>query len=184
MLDSVIARRYARALYKLSYAQDEVAQVMASLGDFARIFAEREDLRRILAHPVVATEDKINLIRKIVEGQIALDFLRFLLEKGRFSLLPLIYDEFLRVYRDDAGIVAAEITSALPLADDLKKRLVGLLGRLSGKRVELDAVVDDGVIGGLRLRVGDHVVDGTLAARLKDMGETLAGAPRGTGGAP
>ncbi len=184
MLDSVIARRYARALYKLSHAQDEVAQVMTSLGDFAKIFVERENLRRILMHPAVATEDKINLIRKIVEGQIALDFLRFLLEKGRFSLLPLIYDEFLRVYRDDAGIVAAEITSALPLADDLKKRLVALLGRLSGKRVELDAVVDDGVIGGLRLRVGDHVVDGTLAARLKDMGETLAGVPCGTGGAP
>jgi F-type H+-transporting ATPase subunit delta len=184
MLDSVIARRYARALYKLSYAQDEVAQVMASLRDFAGMFAEREDLRRVLAHPAVATEDKINLIKKIVEGQIALDFLRFLLEKGRFSLLPLIYDEFLRVYRDDAGIVAAEITSALPLADDLKKRLVAALGRLTGKRVDLDAVVDDGVIGGLRLRIGDHVVDGTLAARLKDIGETLAGAAPGTGGAP
>jgi F-type H+-transporting ATPase subunit delta len=184
MLDLVIARRYARALYKLSYAQGEVARVLASLGDFAKIFAEREDLRRVLKHPAVATEDKINLIKKIVEGQIALDFLRFLLEKGRFSLLPLIYDEFLRVYRDDAGIVAAEITSALPLADDLKKRLVALLGRLTGKRVELGAVVDDGVIGGLRLRVGDHVVDGTLAARLKDMGETLAGAAPGTGGAP
>ena len=184
MLDSVIARRYARALYKLSYAQGKVAQVMAALGDFARIFAEREDLKKILTHPAIATEDKINLIKKIVEGQIALDFLRFLIEKGRFSLLPLIYDEFLRVYRDDAGIVAAEITSALPLADDLKKRLVAVLGRLTGKRVELDAVVDDNVIGGLRLRVGDHGVNGTLAARLKDMGETLAGAPRVTGGGP
>lgn len=180
MRDSVVARRYARAVYKLSHARENVAAVMAELGVFAEVFREREDLREVLAHPAVASEDKVRLIGEIVEDETSRDFLKFLIQKGRLALLPVIYEDFLKIYRRDAGIVAVEVTSAVPLAEDLKERLITTLERLTGRRVEFGAVVDESVIGGLKFTIGDYVVDATLATRLEGIRETMAGAvPRG-----
>jgi F-type H+-transporting ATPase subunit delta len=176
MRDSVVARRYARAVYKLSHAQGKIADVMAELGVFAAVFREREDLRKVLAHPAISPQDKIRLIQEIVETDITRDFLKFLIQKGRLTLLPVIYEDLLKVYRRDAGIVAVEVTSAVPLAEDLKERLITVLRRLTGKRVEVGTVVDENVIGGLKFAIGDYVVDATLATRLEDIRETIAGA--------
>ncbi len=176
MRDSVVARRYARAVYKLSHAQGKVAEVAADLGVFAEVFRTQEDLRKVLAHPAVSSPGKMRLIRGIVENEMTRDFLEFLIEKGRLTLVPVIAEAFLKIYRRDAGIVAVEVTSAVPLADDLKGRLITVLGRLTGKRIEVGTAVDGSVIGGLKLKIGDHVIDGTLAARLERIRETMAGA--------
>lgn len=176
MRDSVIARRYSRAFYKLSFAQDRVAEVLEDLAAFARLFAGRAEIREFLANPGVPSEAKEKLIEEITAEDVTADFVKFLIDKGRLLLLPAIYEDFLRTYRHDAGIVAAEVASAVPLAEDLRERLGAALARLTGKRVEIEAVVDEGVVGGLKLTVGDHVIDGTLASRLEDVRETMTGA--------
>jgi F-type H+-transporting ATPase subunit delta len=178
----VIARRYSRAFYKLSFAQDRVAEVLEDLAAFAKLFAGRVETREFLANPGVPSEAKEKLIEEMTAEDITADFVKFLIDKGRLPLLPAIYEDFLRTYRHDAGILAVEVASAAPLADDLRERLEAALARLTGKRVEIEAVVDEAVVGGLKLIVGDHVIDGTLASRLEDVRETMAGAAGGAAG--
>jgi F-type H+-transporting ATPase subunit delta len=176
MRDSVIARRYSRALYKLSFARGKEAEVLEDLAAFAKLFAERAEMREFLANPGIPNEAKGKLIDGTTAEDATADFLKFLIDKGRLVLLPAIYEDYLRTYRRDAGIVAAEVATAVPLADDLRERLAAALARLTGKRVEIEAVVDEAVVGGLKLTVGDRVIDGTLASRLEGVRETMAGA--------
>jgi F-type H+-transporting ATPase subunit delta len=176
MRDWVIARRYARAVYKLSYARETVEDVLADLGAFAALFREREALRRFLAHPAIPFDDKLSVIKKIVANDTVRDFLEFLIGRDRLTLLPAIFAEFREVYRKDEGIVAARMTSAMPMPEDIKKRLAAAVESMTGKRVQLEAVVDEDVIGGMSLRIGDRVIDATLATRLKEIREAMAGA--------
>ena len=179
MRDSIIARRYARAFYKLSFAQGRVAEVLEYLAAFVELFVERAELKELLAHPAVPEEAKVKLVEELVADELTGDFVKFLIEKGRLILLPAIYEDFLRAYRRDAGVIAVEVTTALPLTEGLRERLKTALARLTGKRVEIETVVDEAVVGGLRLTIGDHVFDGTLASRLEDIRETMAGATAG-----
>jgi F-type H+-transporting ATPase subunit delta len=179
MRDSIVARRYARAFYKLSHARHKIAEVLEDLGAFVTAYAEHPDLRRFLAHPAIAPEAKGKLISDIVGVGITGDFIKFLVEKRRLFLLPVIFEGFLRDYRRDAGVIAVEVTSALPLADDLRARLEKSLAHSTGRRVEVEAVVDEATVGGLKLKVGDRVIDGTLAFRLEGIRKMMAGVTAG-----
>ncbi len=160
----------------MSHAQNKIAEVLEDLGAFAKAYGESADLREFLAHPGVPQEGKAKLIEDMVGGGITADFIKFLIERGRLPLLPVIYQGFLRTYRREAGIMTVEVTSALPLSGELRERLKKALARSSGSKVEVEAVVDGAAIGGLKLRVGDHVVDDTLAFRLEEIRKTMAGA--------
>jgi len=175
MRDPVVARRYARALYKLASARGVLPEVLAEMREFGLWYEERSELRLLLENPAVTGEAKGALFERLAAGELTRDFLRFLLEKNRLALAPTIAEELARTFRGDAGIVAAEATSALPLPEEIRARLIEMLERVTGKKVELTTVVDADVIGGLRLRLGDHIIDGTLAHRLREIRETMAG---------
>jgi F-type H+-transporting ATPase subunit delta len=175
MRDWVVARRYARAAYKLSYARDATEGVLAELDAFAALVRDNEELRRLLAHPGIPVAEKQAVVEKVVAGETTRDFLRFLMERDRLALLPAVVEEFRREYRSDAGIVGVQIKSAVPVPEDLRGRLAAAIERMTGNRVELEAVLDENVIGGVSLRIGDQVIDATLATRLGEIRDAIAG---------
>lgn len=175
MDERVIARRYARAFYKHSYAGDVLATALPALGEFARLFATQEDLRSYLLHPGISPDAKGSLLARLVGEGLALEFLQLLLAKERLALLPTIAEEAWKYYRRDAGIVTAELTTAGPVGDDFPRALTATLEKMTGKKVELTARVDPSVLGGVRLVIGDYVIDDTLAARLKGIRDAMAG---------
>jgi F-type H+-transporting ATPase subunit delta len=118
MRDWVVARRYGRAAYKLSHARGITEDVRAELETFAALFRDSEELRRVLVHPAIPATEKRDVVAKIVAGETVRDFLRFLMERGRLALLPAVFAEFQKEYRRDEGIVAAQVTSAVPIPDD------------------------------------------------------------------
>jgi len=171
----VVARRYARAAYKLSHARGVTEDVLAELEAFAALFRDNDELRRVLVHPGIPVAEKYGVVAKIVADETARDFLRFLIERDRLALTPAVLAEFRDEYRKDAGIAAAQIKSAVPVPEDVKERLAAAIERMTGRRVELEAVVDESVIGGMSLRIGDHVIDATLATRLGEIRDAMAG---------
>jgi len=176
MDESVVARRYARAFYRTSRERRSTAEVIAGLGEFASVFGENEALRTLLLHPGVPAEERDAVLARFARRGDAREFLAFLLRKGRLELLPLVQREMLSLYRRDEGIVAVEVTTAVPLTDKLRLAFEAALRKLTGKKVELVPVVDDKVVGGVRIRIGDHVMDDTLAARLDGIRGAMSGA--------
>lgn len=175
MRDWVVARRYARAAYKLSYGRGATEEVLAELETFTALFRDNEELRRVLVHPGIPVAEKTGMVEKLVGDETALDFLKFLIERDRLTLLPAVLAEFTDEYRREVGIAAAQVVSAVPIPEDVKERLAAAIERMTGKRVELEAVVDESVIGGMSLRIGDHVIDATLTARLGEIRDAMAG---------
>lgn len=175
MRDWVVARRYARAAYKLSHARGNAEDVLEELDAFAALLRDNEELRRMLGHPGIPVAEKQAVVEKVVADETTRDFLRFLMERDRLALLPAVLAEFWGEYRRDAGIIAAEIKSAAPVPEDLRKRLAAAIERMTGKKVELEAVLDESVIGGVSLRIGDQVIDATLATRLDEIRDAIAG---------
>jgi len=145
------------------------------LAALARAFTEHEELRLLLLHPAVPAAAKNKLAAKFIAEEVTRDFFALLIARGRVPLVPLIHREYERIYRQYAGVVAAVVTTAVAAPHDFLKELTGVLRMLTGKKVEVEARVDPDVIGGVRLAVGDHLFDGTLATRLARMREFMKG---------
>jgi F-type H+-transporting ATPase subunit delta len=94
--------------------------------------------------------------------------------KNRESILPAIAKQFINLYTEHKGIQKAEITSASPLTDDQKKSVTKIVKDYTGKEVELTEHIDESLIGGFILRVGDQQIDDSIRRKLNDLKVTMA----------
>lgn len=175
--NSTIARPYAEALFA---AAQEAGQSLQSTADQVQMLAdlvELEDVRQTLSDPRLDANQRAELIRGLLSGQ-TLDqhlnnFIDLLLENDRLLLLPEVAAQF-QVLKDEAeGVAQAEIVSAYAMTDEQVNELVQLLEPKFNKKLKPHVTVDDTLIGGVRVVVGDYVLDTSVQARLNRMREAL-----------
>lgn len=176
MSDITVARRYAQALCqqaeqsgRLSRVDDDMAMIQASL-DAAPA------LTRLFASPVVSPEKKKNVVAALFTGKVdplTLSFLEMLVSKGREGLFPAVVQRYTALRDDQMGLVEAQARTAHPLGEAEEKQVVQALEKLTGKRIRLKTETDTSLLGGILLRVGDTVYDGTLRNRLATLHERL-----------
>lgn len=176
---STAARRYAEAAFQVAERDRTFESWRAELDALTRAFAD-ERLAGSLANPAMPLEARERLLG-VVTGTVGAggasrpvaNLARLLLHRGRIDLLPLVAAEFRRL--DDArqGIVAASATSAAPLGSDEVRALTARLEQMTGGRVTLDLQVDPSIIGGLVVRVGDRLIDGSVRGRLERLRSKL-----------
>ncbi len=176
MINRKAARRYASALFEYAVAHDEVAVVERDLGLVcARLVADRE-LGQVLAHPVLDGQAKAEIVRAAFGDALSAGMLRFLdllIENKRTGTLPAVREYYAALADEHHGIVRAEVASAVRLTPGEEEQLRGRLRSMFGKRPEISTRVDPELLGGLRLRVGDLVFDGSIRAALADVREQL-----------
>ncbi|MEK7467672.1 MAG: ATP synthase F1 subunit delta [Planctomycetota bacterium] len=181
MNERTVARRYAMALISLADQGKAVEAIETEILQIADSWRGSLDLRRAMTHPLITTKAKKDLFRQAFPGLSKLmgDFLDRLIEKKRTSCIPDIAEIFDDLADRYAGVVRMTVESAVPLSDAQKTKLHGKLVTLSqGRKVELDAKVNPALLGGVRLRVRDSVVDDTVAGRLKGLKELLTSTMR------
>ncbi len=169
-----MAGRYASALFSLARDSNTTDQVAASLDSFDRMIAESADLERLVRSPVFSAENQVKALSVILERAaitgVTANFVKLVASKRRlFSIREMIrtYHLLNDSYR---GVARAEVTSASPLTDAniaaLKEQLKGVTG---GKDVEITAKVDPSIIGGLVVKLGSRMVDGSLKTKLNSI---------------
>jgi F-type H+-transporting ATPase subunit delta len=176
------ARRYARALLDVAVERGDPAAVRRDLGAIASALAAHGGLRAVLVHPAVASGRKKAVCRALFEGKVeelSLRLLDLLAERGRLDLLPGIERSYAALFNERRGVVAAEAVTAVPLEDAQGAALEEAIRRATGKGVELAAGVDPSVLGGVLLRMGGRVYDGTVRTRLRALRERLRGGAEG-----
>lgn len=169
------ARRYAEAAFEVALRDDTVDAWRSELDTAAAVVAD-ETVGRMLANPAVPLETRTAMSEQIfakVLGRPALNLIGLMLRRGRIHELPQLAAEFRRLDNIRQGITLATATSAAPLSPDEIKALTERMEQFTGGRVELDVQVDPSLLGGLVVRVGDRLIDGSVRGRLERLRNQL-----------
>jgi len=172
---NTIARPYAEAAFKLAQESGQLAAWSLQLEQLAAV-AQDSQVTALLGDPrIEATQ--LHAVLTSVLGKTALAevgrFVALLLENGRAALLPQIADLFHALKLAAEGELDAEIQSALPLAADQQKDLTAALQKRYGRTVKATVVQDPALIGGVRIVIGDDVIDGSVSGKLQAMATRL-----------
>jgi F-type H+-transporting ATPase subunit delta len=165
---STVARPYAEAVFKLADGAgtlpkwSEILAALAAVAQDARVSAAAKDPKRSDAQVA-------GLFISILAGNLngdAENFVRLLAEYGRLELLPEIRDQYAALRNDREGIVEAEVQSAFELSEAQVNDLVSRLEKKTGRKVRARVTLDEELIGGIRVVLGDKVIDGSARAQL------------------
>lgn len=171
MRSTKAAGRYAQSLLALSLESNELEKVKADMVLIRSTIEENIDLGIMLDSPIIKRDTKQAVLNKIFSAHISTLSLRFIMlitSKGRESILGSISQAFIEQYRTYKGIIMAEVVSASPLTVDARKELiVGLAS--TDRTIELSEKLDPNLLGGLRVKVGDQLIDASIRRKLNDL---------------
>ena len=169
--------QYANALADIALEQGAVGPVIEQLSDFTAAYSSFAELRNFFASPATSKEQKRGVAEKISArlgvSNIARNFLFVVIDHQRTPELPEILETFQNVLRERQGIAETEVFSAAALKDAQKKEITQMLERVTGKKIEAKFSLDANLLGGVRVRVGDTIYDGSLRNRLDGLRERL-----------
>jgi len=177
--DESLANVYATALLDLAFEKGVHGEVLLELREFGSLLEQEPQFIGFLTTPKVREEVKTEVIKKVFGGvlsDLTLHFLLVTIEKRRQFYLPQIVTAFESGYHERMGELVVNVTSAVALEDGQRDRLRSLLGKKHQQEIILRERIDEGLLGGLVIQVGDSRVDGSLCARLQAIGERLQAA--------
>jgi len=171
-----VARVYAQALFEAARDARAVEQVGDDLGGFVAALAASAALRDVLADPQVDSAAKRRVLAEVTRGAHPLlaNVLQLMLERGRFAAVDDLRRAYEAVAVVEQGVVEVEVVSAVELAPETEKKIAARVQEATGRRVELARRVDPSILGGLVLRIGDIIVDGSVKAGIRQLRRKLA----------
>ena len=177
MITSNIAKRYARAFFAVAGEQNSYEEYYGELSLFAAIIRDNDNLSELLSNPVYDKGDKKKVVDQVLQKlNLSLptaNFIRLLVEKRRVASLEDIEVNYRKLMDDAIGISRVQVKSAFPLTAELATNLKRGLESLTGKKVEMQISEDASLLGGVVVRVGDKLYDGSIKAQLNDMMKLL-----------
>ena len=177
--DSKLIAGYGAAIFEVASAEGELERLERELFTVARTFATSNELRDTLTNPQLPIERKQGIVDDLIGGRaspLTVGLVSFVVEVGRAADLPAIIDAFIARGASSRAKAVAEIRSAVPLEPEVLERLSAALSRATGKDLELKVIVDPSVIGGVVARIGDVVIDGSVARKLASLREAMKSA--------
>lgn len=168
-----IAHSYAAALWELGAEAGEAERLEEELRHAWKLISESE-LYLALRHPLIPKRDKLSLVRGAFAGldRYVRNLLLLVVERGRVAYLGEILKEFIELREEREGLVHAQIESPYPL-EGLRDKIKERLERLTGRRVLLEERLDRSLIGGIRIKLGHLVLDGSVRAQLEQLRDAL-----------
>jgi F-type H+-transporting ATPase subunit delta len=158
-------------------SSEDPGRLADELFSFSRLLAVNPELRNALGDPTRTEEDKRALLDGLLAGRILAPTSRLVQQSlvGSYRTVSAAILDYQKTAAAVHGERVATVRSARPLTDEERQRLQGALTAQYGREVHLNVVVDPRLIGGLRVEIGDDVIDGTISSRLDDAGRRLAG---------
>jgi F-type H+-transporting ATPase subunit delta len=176
MRDRKVAVRYAGALLNSAKGLGVLVEVAESYASMLDLMASNKDLVIFLVSPQVRTEEKKELLGKVLGGRVEpvlLHFFYLLIDKKRIENVRDIGEEFADQVERDQGVVRAQVVSAVEMPGDLAELLKARLADMTGAQVILEKKIDPAVIGGVCVTMGNQILDGTVRSNLDALRKNL-----------
>lgn len=180
MIETKVAKRYAKSLIGLSNEKGNMEAVNADMKMFVQVCEENHNLELVLANPIIHSDKKRNILHGLFTERmntITINFFDIVIRKGREKYLVNIAKEYIEEYKAIKGIRTAEIISAVGLDDKLRKQVYETVRNSTKSEVELIEKVDKKLIGGFILRLGDKQYDASILSSLRKLAQSFSANP-------
>jgi F-type H+-transporting ATPase subunit delta len=169
---AVAAKRYAKALFTVAQEKGTIEETGSQLEAVATALEDNADIRAFFDHPNIGADTKLRVLKESVSGNVSepvLNTLQLLLERGRISAVSSLRTGYNSIAEEVLGRAHAKVTSAFDLTPDQQAEIAQQFSALTGKQVTVETAVDASLLGGIRVRIGDTLYDGSLSTKLADL---------------
>ena len=171
-----IIKKYAQLLYQVAVKEDDINQISAHLHSLRSILKSVPELNQLLITRRVGVQDKMIMLKNILGDKISdivMDLMVLLMENGHMMLFREVVKRFDYLKDKDSEIIKVQITSSSRLSDDEVQRISLNIENKIQKKVDVTMETDTSIVGGIKLRVGNTLIDGSVSNRLQKMRDTL-----------
>lgn len=175
-MQQIAAKRYGSALFEVAKAKDRVKEFLEEFRSISSIILENKELKTFLHHPSITADDKKKVIKEVFEKEVDIEILNLLyilIEHNRMDEIRVVYYDFKYLVYEYWKIRIAYVTTAVSMTDDEIEEIKEKLSHKYKCTIEVQNIVDQNVIGGVHLKVGDEVIDDTIVGRLQRMKQDL-----------
>jgi F-type H+-transporting ATPase subunit delta len=176
---SGLAERYAAALFELADERRILDEAAANLRELRAMLRESEELSRLIRSPLVSREEQEKAISALAEragfAPLVRDFLGVVARNRRLFAIPAMIEAYLEKLAERRGEVTAEVAAAQPLSTAQLDLLREQLRRKVGRQVAIDVRVDPGLIGGMVIKLGSRMIDGSIRSKLQRLQMAMRG---------
>ena len=176
---SGLAERYAAALFDIADERRMLDEVASDLRELRAMLAASVDLSRLVTSPILMRREQSKAIATLAEragfSPLIRDFLAVVAKNRRLFAIPAMIEAYLEKLAEQRGEITAEVIAARPLSETQLALLSDQLRRTVGRRVSVDARVDPGLIGGMIVKVGSRMVDGSVKSKLQRLQLAMKG---------
>ena len=176
---SGLAERYAAALFELADERHELDATAGDVRELRTMLHGSADLTRMVRSPVLSRGEQAKAIEALAENaklsELTRDFLAIVARNRRLFAVPAMIEAYLAKLAERRGEVTAEITAAQTLSKAQQDALVDQLRRVVGSRVAIDLKVDPSLLGGMVVKIGSRMVDGSLKGQLQRLQLSMKG---------
>jgi F-type H+-transporting ATPase subunit delta len=169
MSNSTVAKRYASALFQIAKEQDMLGSIEEELRVVKEVFEYNSELKALLKSSRVPNAKKKEIIRTAFGSVSAyvLNTLMILVDRHRVNEITEVVNQFIELSNDEQGIAEADVYSVRPLSDAEREALSATFAAKVGKKsLRIENFVDSNLLGGVKLRIGNRIYDGTLSGKL------------------
>ncbi|OMF91014.1 F0F1 ATP synthase subunit delta [Paenibacillus sp. FSL R7-0337] len=167
--DTVVAGRYAKALYSAAVDEGITLQVEEQLKLVVEVLYNDAEVKRFILAPRISQSDKLNVLRGTLQGKVSeavMNTVQLLVERGRTDIFEELLAKYIKIEGDALGIGYATVYSAYSLNQAEQDSVAAEFSQLTGRKIRVTNVVDGSLLGGLKVLIGDTLYDGSLAGKL------------------
>ncbi|WP_424766601.1 F0F1 ATP synthase subunit delta [Paenibacillus sp. sgz302251] len=174
--DTVVAKRYAKALFELASQQQVVAEVEAQLKLVAESIEQDQEIQKFLSLPNVEAEKKAALLKSAFGDHISalvLNTLELLISRRRHGVIAAVYAAYTKIAGEMLGQAHATVYSAKRLSEEELAVVAAQFGQLTGKTIIAQQILEPELLGGVKVRIGDRLYDGSLSGKLDRLQKSI-----------
>lgn len=172
MTETKISSRYSSSFLEIAIEKNFLEKASSDMELILNAFEKSRELKLVVESPVIKSEKKESILMEIFSGKVdpeTLNFIKFIVLKGREALLPSIAVRFLELKDEHLGIIRASVTSAFELTNEQKNQLKDKFESALGKKVLLSYQIDKNILGGFIAKVGDTIYDASVMHQLDQL---------------
>ncbi|MCR5719887.1 MAG: ATP synthase F1 subunit delta [Lachnospiraceae bacterium] len=175
----LVSKTYGEALFEIATAKEDALrdEIMDEVCALKEIFLSNKEFTRVMLHPGIAKTEKMEVLKNVLSGRVDNElagFLFLVLDKERFSSIDEIFEYFITKMKEYKRIGVCHVTTAVELSEIQKTKVLEKVQTTGGfERMEMHYEVDKSLIGGMRIRIGDRVVDSTIRTKLDELTKQL-----------